>query len=244
MTSQLEKFGFTQMMQLRTRLRTMFDEGKEPATFEEASKHVIRMFRDEFVDAEGKPACALVRIYKTHPFDTLPNDLMDFARKIEPEADSMPGLRCLTLIATAGDLPAWNSRFESTGHRAIPLSSERAVSRAPMVARLFQQMGVDVASVLKPEPELMLDVRDKAQGVFYVPHAAGSPYIVAQKEFVEPYRIASVIGFGGLLSSGDLVAAIIFSKVRISPDAADQFKVIGLNFKLAMLPFTRRPVFS
>lgn len=231
-------------MQLRTRLRSLFEGAAEPASFEEASQRVIRLFRDEFIDSEGKPACALVRIYKTHPFDTLPDDLMDFARQIEPAADSMPGLRCLTLVATAGDLPAWNSRFESTGHRAIPLSSEQAVAQAPMVARLFQQMGVDVAAVLKPDPALILDIRDKAQGVFYVPDAAGSPFIVAQKEFVEAYRIASVIGFGGLLASGDLVAAILFSRVRISPETADQFKVIGLNFKLAMLPFARKPVFG
>jgi hypothetical protein len=232
------------MMQLRTQLRAMFESGEEPASFEAASQRVVTFFRNELVDAEGRPACALVRIYKTHLFETLPDDLMNFARQIEPGADAINGLRCLTLVATAGDEEAWNSRVASNGHRAIPLSSERAVARAPMVARLFQQMGVDVAAVLRPDPALMLDVRDKAQGVFYVPTAEGSPYIVAQKEFVMRYGIASVIGFGGLLASGDLVAAILFSKVRITPEAADQFKVIGLNFKLAMLPFARKQTFK
>lgn len=54
------------------------------------------------------------------------------------------------------------------------------------------------------------------------------------------YGIQSVLGFGGLLASGDLFAVILFSKVAISPDAADQFRVVGLNLKIAILPFARK----
>jgi hypothetical protein len=163
---------------------------------------------------------------------------------IEPRADSLPNLRCLTLVATAGDEPAWNSRHLSRSHRAIPLSSEEAVAQAPMVSQLIVQLGVSVSSVLRPDPKLFMDVGDKAQNVFYVPRALGSPYIVAQQDFVIPYGIESVIGFGGLLASGDLVTAILFSRVPISAATADHFKVVGLNFKVAMLPFVRKPLFD
>ncbi|MEA2337782.1 MAG: hypothetical protein QOE82_1789, partial [Thermoanaerobaculia bacterium] len=109
---------------------------------------------------------------------------------------------------------------------------------------LFKQCGVAVSAVLRPNPSLLLDASDRAYSVFHVPTALGSPYIVAQKEFVERYSIASVLGFGGMLASGDLFAAIMFTKVPISPAVADQFKVIGLNLKLAMLPIARKPLFG
>ena len=155
-----------------------------------------------------------------------------------------PSSRCLTLVGTAGDEPGWNSTTESKRHRAIPLSSVEAVEQAPMVAQLIRQLGVPVAAVVRPDRGLMMDSEQTAQNVFYVPEALGSPFIVAQDEFVIPYRIASVIGFGGLIASGDLVAAILFSRVAIDRAVADQFKVIGLNFKLAMLPFALKPLFE
>ena len=239
----LAAFGFNDLMELRGKLRTLF-EGGEPASFEEAATEVARLFRSELRDMAGRPACALVRIYKTHLFRDLDEELQAFARAIEPRADAMHHLRCLTLIATAGDEPAWNSRRQSRSHKAIPLSSEEAVAQAPMVAQLIAQLGVNVSNVLRPDPKLLMDMRDKAQNVFYVPRALGSPYIVAQEDFVKPYRIESVIGFGGMLASGDLVTAILFSRVPISATAADHFKVVGLNFKLAMLPFVRKPLFA
>lgn len=230
-------------MAMRAALRSAFAE-REPETFGDAADRLVRLFREQLVDDEGQPACALVRIYKTHLFRDLDAELQAFARGIEPKADAIRDLRCLTLVATAGDLPAWNSRHASRSHKAIPLSSEETVAQAPMVAQLITQLGVSVATVLRPDPALLMDTRDKAQNVFYVPRAAGSPYIVAQSDFVIPHGIESVIGFGGLLSSGDLVVAILFSKVPISASTADHFKVVGLNFKLAMLPFVRKPLFS
>jgi two-component system NtrC family sensor kinase len=238
----LASFGFTEMMVLRGQLRALGDS-TQAATFAEAAQEVVGLLRSELVDGEGNPACALVRIYKTHPFNELPDDLKEFARSLEPSADSLHFLRCLVLVATDGTEPDWRSRHSSRNHKAIPLTSEQAVAKAPMVSQLIKQLGVNVATVLRPDPALLMDMRDKAQNVFYVPLALGSPFIVAQEEFVIPYKIASVIGFGGMMASGDLVVAILFSSVPISPGAADQFKVIGLNFKLALLPSARKPLF-
>jgi hypothetical protein len=240
--ARLDTFSFSDMMNLRADLRGAF-EGGEPSTMEEAAQRLAVLLRTRLLDEGGQPACALVRIYKTHPFGDLDAELQAFARAIEPEADRVAGLRCLVLIATVGDQPAWNSRHMSQGHRAIPLTSEAAVSAAPMIAQLIQQLGLDVKSVLKPEPGFILDTRDQAQNVFYVPSAVGSPHIPAQEEFVLRYGIQSVIGFGGLVASGDLVAAILFTKVAVTPRVADLFKVIGLNFKLALLPYTRKTLF-
>lgn len=239
----LDTFGFSDMMTLRAELRSLFARD-EPQTMEEAAQRVVRLLRAQLLDERAHPACALIRVYKTHPFAELDDALQEFARSIDPAVDDVEGVRCLVLLGSAGEEEAWNSRHASRGHKAIPLTSESAVAAAPMIAQLIAQLGLDVASVLHPEAGFLLDVRDTAQNVFYVPSAPGSPYIPAQEDFVIPYGVESVIGFGGVVASGDLITAILFSKVKISPAVADLFKVVGLNFKLALLPFTRKPLFD
>lgn len=237
----LTRFGFSDMMDLRARLRSIFDD--EPATIAEAGERVVRFLYRELADAEGLPACALVRLFKTHPYDQLDQLRKDFVRKMVPSAELMQSLRCLVLVATAGDLDEWNSPLNSRGHMAIPLTSEKMVEEAPMISQLIKQLGVKVSTVLRPDPALLLDMNDTSHNVFHVRKALGSPFIVAQDEFVVPYKIESVIGFGGMVASGDLFATILFSKVPISVETADLFKVVGLNMKVALLPIARKPIF-
>lgn len=241
MPYELSRFGFKEMMECRGRVRDLFAD--DPPTLEDAAEHAVEFLRREFVDEAGRPACALVRIFKTHPYGELPRELQEVVRAASPEAPSMPELRCLTLMATRGDEPEWNSRRLSRGHRAIPLVSVEMVQQAPMIAQLITQLGLPIANVVRPSRALLLDQEQKAHNVFYVPRALGSPHIVAQKEFVARYGIQSVLGFGGLLASGDLFAAIMFSKVPIPAGTADQFRVIGLNLKIAILPLARKPLF-
>lgn len=237
----LSRFGFNDMIDCRGRIRELLAD--DPPTLEDAADRAVDFFRAELVDDRGAPACALVRFFKTHPYRDLPEDLREAVRAASPEAAEVPELRCLTLVATRGDEPAWNSRLTSNGHRAIPLMSVEMVQQAPMIAQLITQLGLPIANVVRPSRALLLDQDQTAHNVFYVPRALGSPHIVAQDEFVVRYGIQSVLGFGGLLASGDLFATIMFSKVAIPPSAADQFRVVGLNLKLAILPYVRRPLF-
>jgi len=238
----LERFGVYQMMDVRSKLRKLFDEGATTSVEASASR-VAKLFRESLVDRNGSPACPLVRVYKTHRFNELDRDLQQFARGLDPSVDSIPELRCLVLLATDGHRPEWKSRHLSAGHRAIPLTSARAVAQAPMVSQLIRQMGIEISNVIKPEPGLLVETRDQVFDLFYVAKALGSPYIPAQN-FVEKEKIESVIGFGGLLASGDLVATILFSKVPISEEVSRQFKVLGLNFKLAMMASSSLPLFA
>ncbi|HEX8616627.1 MAG TPA: hypothetical protein VF911_03480, partial [Thermoanaerobaculia bacterium] len=215
----LSRFGFSDMMDCRGRLRDLFAD--DPATFEDAAERAVEFFRRELVDEHGQPACALVRFFKTHPYADLPEDLQAVVRESSPDAATVPELRCLTLIATRGDQPDWNSRLTSRGHRAIPLISVEMVQQAPMIAQLITQLGLPIANVVRPSRALLLDQEQTTHNVFYVSRALGSSHIVAQEEFVVRYGIQSVLGFGGLLASGDLFAVILFSKVAIPPDAAD-----------------------
>ena len=148
-----------------------------------------------------------------------------------------PETKCLTLLATVGENPAWNSGKTSKGHRVIPLLSEEMVAQIPMIKNLITQLGLDTGMVIKQGRRTLLDENEKMCNVFYVPEAPGSPCIPAQKEFVVPYGIKAVIGFGGLFPSGDVFAIIMFLKCTITNKVADLFKILAQNVKIALLPF-------
>lgn len=236
----LSRFGFKEMMECRRLLRDLLAD--DPPTLQDAAERAVEFFRKELVDDDGRPACALVRLFKTHPYRDLPDELQEAAAS-SLTAPPAPDLRCLTLLATRGDEADWNSPASSRGHRVIPLVSVEMVQQAPMIAQFFTQLGLPIAHVVNPPDTLLLDQSQTSHNVFYVARAEGSPHIVAQQEFVIPYQIESVVGFGGLLASGDLFAVIMFSRVPISADSADQFRVLGLNLKIAILPFVRKPLF-
>jgi signal transduction histidine kinase len=155
-------------------------------------------------------------------------------------APPSPEMECLVLLATVGDQPQWNSRKDSQGHQAVPLTSTGAEQQAPMISHLLTQMGLTVGMIIEPAPELLLDMEQITLNVFYIPEALGSPYIPAQKEFVVPFGIRSAIGFGGFLPSGQMYAVVIFFKIPIARETAELFKFLSLNVKTALLPFMGR----
>jgi hypothetical protein len=186
----------------------------------------------------------LVRCYKTHPFRGLDAGLQRFARGLLADEEPAPAMRCLTLLATVGDEPAWNSRLRSRAHRAIPLPSPEIVEKAPMISQLVRQFGLDIAEVVRPSPDVVRELGGKSYGVFHVERAAGSPYIPAQEDFVEPYGVRSVVGFGGSLRTGDLFAIVLFARVPISAAAAERFRMIALEAKSAFFLFKESETFE
>jgi len=213
------------------------------ASMEAAAGAVTRYFHQACVDPEtGVRECALVRFYKTHDYGALEPDLQAFARECLGGREPWDEMKCLVLLATSGDQPAWNDRRASRGHRAIPLPSTEMVEQAPMIAQLVRDMGLDADAVVAPHPELIGGMEGKTYNVFHVPTAEGSPYIPAQHDFVLPYGIRSVVGCGGILLTGELFALILFSRVKISRESAERFRNIALDLKLAISPF--RTVFA
>jgi hypothetical protein len=187
--------------------------------------------------------CALVRFYKTHSYGELDKELQEYALNILKQPVAPDNMKCLTLLATSGENPIWNSRKNSSGHRAIPLPSEETIRLFPMISNLIQQFGLEVNNIITPNPALMMEIEQKAYNVFYVKDALGSPFVPAQ-DFVVAYGIKSVLGFGGMLPDGNLFAIIIFSKIHITKETADMFKTLSLNVKMAILPYVNAAVFS
>ena len=211
----------------------------EPAeSMDAAADAIVRYLYSESGTAPGgERACALVRCYRTLSYDRLEAAQRRFADTLLGATAGWAEMKCLTLIATVGDEEAWCSPTTSRGHRAVPLPSPEIVEQAPMIAQLIRQMGLQIADVVSPNPAVVPDLEGKSYNVFHVDEALDSPYIPAQADFVVPYRIKSVVGFGGLLRSGDLFAIIMFSRVPLSEEAASRFRTIALDVKAALFRF-------
>jgi hypothetical protein len=237
----LTHFTMSDMTRLARELR---DAASGAASMQEVAEREVRLLFDRTRAPGGEqPACALVRFYKTHRLGGLTPPLQAFANGLASGAALSPDVKCLTLLATAGIRPEWNAPAGSRGHQAIPLVSEEMVRGAPMISQLITQFGLEVATVLSPQPELMEELGRRSYNVFFVPQAAGSSSIPAQ-DFVARENIASVLGIGGMLPSGDLYSIVLFSRVSIPPDVAEMFKTVALNVKLSILPFETGQVFA
>ncbi|NJO79830.1 MAG: hypothetical protein HC827_15835 [Cyanobacteria bacterium RM1_2_2] len=237
----LAKFSDDEMYNCALTLRNL---DKDARNIEEVANRIVHHLYENLINQQGQSACALVRFFMTCPFMELNEDLRNAARNLVGGRSIMSNTKCLTLMATAGDEPQWNTRKGSVGHQAIPLLDEDFVKRAPMISQLIHQFGLDIATVLEPDPDILVDLEQTTFNVFYVPEAPGSAHIPAQDEFVIPYRIQSVLGFGGMLPSGNLFAIILFSKTRISPEVADLFKWISAYARIAVAALDKRTVFT
>lgn len=147
-----------------------------------------------------------------------------------------PETQVLTLLASIGAEAEWCDPRLSANHQAIALTSVEMVERAPMIAQLIRGMGIAIADVVSPEAAVG-GAPGKTYDVFHVEHALGSQFIPAQDDFVKPYGIRSVIGFGGLLPGGDLFAVIMFSRVQVGVEQARRFRNIALDVKAIIHPF-------
>ena len=241
MTYDLTKFDLGDMLNCSLRLREV---ASGAASLEASALRTCRFLYDELHGPDVPRACALVRCYKTHSFGTLEPDLQAFARGILGDETPRPTMKCLTLMATVGQSAAWNSRHLSRSHRAIPLPSPEIVEKAPMISQLVKELGVELSTVLQPSPEVVKEMAGKRHGVFHVENALGSPYIPAQQDFVVRYGIKSVLGFGGLLFTGDLFAVILFSTVHVPAATADRFRTLALDVKSAFSRFNEANVFN
>lgn len=241
MTYDLTKFDLGDMLKCSLRLR---ETASGAPTLEASAQRVCRFLYDELYGTGGQRACALVRCYKTHAYGSLDPDLQSFAREALGSVPPRSTMKVLTLMATVGQSAGWNSRHLSRGHKAVPLPSPEIVEKAPMISQLIKELGLELSYVVQPSPDIVKELAGKKHGVFHVEHALGSPYIPAQQEFVVRFGIKSVLGFGGMMATGDLFAVILFATVHVPASAAERFKSLALDVKSAFSRFNDRTVFN
>ena len=196
---------------------------------------LVQYLYQRMVDDQGQRPFALVRLFRTSSYSELDEELQRTASALNSATPLAPDTKCLTLIGTVGDHPDWNDSRLSQKHRAIPLPNVESVERLPMISQLIRQLGLSVGGMLQGDQSAL--IRDVRTSVFHVPDAVGSPSIPAQAEFVVPYHIRSVVGFGDILPSSQLFAVICFSKAPISQQTAVMFSHLSLSAKLALQAF-------
>jgi len=217
--------------------------GQDATSMEEVANRIVGYFYDSFVDDRGERANALVRFFITHPYANLAKDLQKRVDTFLGHRPDDSTLKCQTLLATIGENPDWHSRHRSRNYAVLPLTAE-IIDVNPMFAQVSDVFGILVKKRTDPDPELLVDLEQKTYNIFHVPEALDSFYISDQTDFVVPYAIRSVLGFFGMLPSGNLFTVILFSKVHISREMADYFRPLTLNVKMAVLPFDEIAVFA
>lgn len=214
-------------------------------SMEDVAGRIVRHFYEQLGDAStDQRQCVLVRFYKTCLFSSLPPELRASALDAAETPKLGEAVPCLTLLATAGDEPAWNDRRASLAHKAIPLPSEKVVDRFPMISQLLREMRVPLGRIVRPEPDFLIGGARDSYDVFFVPDARDSPHVPAQTGFVVPFGIRSVLGFGGLLSSGAFFSVLLFARIAVPRETADLFKTVALSVKVTLLSYLESQTFS
>ncbi len=231
----LARFSLREMTECSAALRGI---GRHSSSMRDAAGRVVHYLYGNLGDLEtSRRDCVLVRCFKTSAYSTLDIETQQLVCEKLGGTVPSPDTRCFTLIATAGDEPGWNVVENSRRYRALPLVSPSFVSQFPMFSQLLHQFGISLETAVSPERDLLVDIEETSYNVFYVPTAPGSPHVPVQADFVEKYGVQSVLCFGGLLSSKDLFAVILFSKTPIDHKTANLSKSLALGVKMSLLPF-------
>ena len=237
-------FGIADLRRAQTQLAPLLSRAP---TMESCARSICRVLYDELRGGNaprGQDGCALVRCFKTHRFGSLDPDLCRCGvERLELSEKPHPDLPCLTLLASYGDEVAWQSRHTSRGHRIIPIPSDAALARTPMIRELFRQFNVSLSDIGQ-SPWSVGPASAHAYDVFHIERALGSEHIPDQDTFVRRYGIESIVAFGGPVRRGDIYAVILFCKQRVPVDVARHVRHLALDVSANVFRFTDDAIFD
>ncbi len=176
--------------------------------------HLYRTLRD---NETGRPQCSLVRLFRSCSVSQLPEEALTRL----PE-NTKSHERAMTLLATRGKDARWNSRHTSVKHKAISMRPEIIRGNAPLLANLLEAMGIDFEN-----PSLPKEGPEKGicppLDLLHANDAMTNPLFPDKTNFVRPYDIKSVVGFGNWLSSRHFFTVFLFFNVHVKEECAAVF---------------------
>ncbi|MFF7247415.1 SpoIIE family protein phosphatase [Embleya sp. NPDC008237] len=235
----LANFTVSDMVVCSSELRQVTADS---ATTEDAARAIVQHLRTTFRDPHtGQPQLVLVRLFQTMPWRNLTPDLEQRALRRQPDLAPHPDLRCLTLLATVGDLPEWCDRTRSRHHQVVAFPSANAVRRAPMISAMLEQLGVTAEEIVAGP--LPTDNEWDRHDIHHIPDALTSD-AVPDKEFIRASGIKSVVGYAGKLPDGELFTVLMFTRVPVPARIAELFRTVAVSTRLALLPLNTAPLFA
>ncbi len=213
-------------------LRTAVERYSSEATIEDAAQQFTELLATSF------SSVVLARMFVMTELATLPAAERAIAEAVDPTRKLTDKTPCLALLGTRGRELAWNQRTTSNGHRAIPLIDREFVEAAPMLAQLFASLDVEISRLDEGTQVATRRLAGGRNARFYVADAitavnASGAHIIANREFVERYRVRTVFGFGGAYLGGTLISCLVFSTESIDALTVDLFPSLISNFKMA-----------
>lgn len=219
---------------------TLFDslalEPSQCASIEELAQRFARRFYEYFAEST-----VLVRVFATLRFERLPERERAFARDIALQAGGADEIAnetdVLTLLGTRGARSAWNARYDSRGHLAIPLLSEAFVGEIPMIARVLGETGFVPLFSGPAQSQYVTRSHDGGDGLFFVGDARLTTdergrLIIPAADFVEAHSIKTVFGFGGPYASArTFVTTIVFCREAIARSTAAKLVTLARDFR-------------
>ncbi|MBE9187184.1 histidine kinase [Microcoleus sp. LEGE 07076] len=219
--------------------------GRNTASMEACSQKIVKFIYQHFCSLQtGENSCVLVRLFKTHPYGELEDSLQQSVRRLMNGNSPAADMKCWTLLAAAGAQPQWNSRHTAAENLAVGLVNAELVAEMPTISEIIRQFGLDIPTVIGTQPERFIQLEPAVLNIFHVSEAKGSPLIPEQNSLIIPYKVKSVLGFGGLLPSGSLFAVEIFLKIKIPQNTAQMFKHLALSVKTSLLMGEEKVVFD
>jgi hypothetical protein len=217
------------------------DRLKGCRTLEGAAQSFAESMHERFASAG-----ALMRVYATLPYGSLPKSNRDFVDELAAKKGIRALVRdetlVLTLLGTAGASPAWNDRRKSKAHVGIPLASKEFVDSVPMIARLLHELGMALDVPAGGPAVLTSKVLSVGWvSLFYVADAAtavdhDNRKVIPALEFVDDYGIKSVFGLGETYADGTNLAFVFFCRETVERQDAEALVPLTRVFNAATSP--------
>jgi diguanylate cyclase (GGDEF)-like protein len=200
---------------------------KNLSSFEEVAQELVRVLYSSFVAEGGRSPFVLARFFKSCSYGELPDDIRNYIHNKESKGNLISDNKYLTLLGSFGELDNWKNRNLSENYKAFPIHDEHMLDKFPMLSAVFDQIGLNLSLLRQTDKSILIKDYHRQYGVFCVENTEGSNLIPKQAEFVRPYSVKSVFGFGGIYSTSNVYAVLVFSRERISREDAQLF--LSLN---------------
>jgi hypothetical protein len=205
--------------------------------YEEAAQKFSEALYTEF-----SPSVVLARMFVSIPYGQLPAASKTFVSDLG-KSKGVSGLindktMILSLVGTAGQAPAWNDRRQSQGHLGIPLCSAEFIDAIPMMSRLLQELGLNLAWFDKSDLAVVEKAVFGQNSLFYVANAgqatdAKGRKIIPAQDFVAAYGVRTVFGMGTSYVGGAFAVSIFFTNETIAKDELTRLTGLINTFKVA-----------